>query len=512
MFKRIVSGLLALTMVGGIATVAVAAKEAPEKTYNYVAFGDSIAAGYGLTAPGTAVDPALILSEQLIANPVQDAYAHVFGERLAEIGAENGYTTTATNLSSTAYRAEDVAKTITTQGYKGVVAAHILETFVGEGTSEALVPYHDIYNKYLPDADMVSIQLGGNDIIMGVIYPMIQADNPVLNDTATAIALLLFGRSPAEAIGAGAKMLVRDKDKITLDHVSEAALYFADVKDNAEMYVQNSADNVEKVVQEVKNVNPTADIALIGMYNPYGNSLEYEGQVRDLCTVLQNMFVKAIDEAVDINVEIGDVEFNPAANTEQKAEQFQKTAFELNKIVVSRDYFTEMRKARLKALLNIAATELAYPVQYLTAGKSVDPQMRSLNEKLQAIAERNGATYVDVYDISNECNTDPHPTAAGHKEIADRLEAAMSDIILAKMKGSEEPEIICGDVNGDGKVDVSDATALQAYLADMEVEDFVEEAADVNGDGSINVSDVTELQNYLAELLEETNIGKPIAK
>ena len=171
MFKKIISGFLALAMVGSIATVAVAAEEVPEKTYNYVALGDSIAAGYGLTAPGTAVDPALILSEQLIANPVQTAYAQVFGNRLAEIGAENGYTTTATNLSSTAYRAEDVAKTITTPGYKGAVCEHILDTFVAPGTSDVLLTYHDIYNKYLPKADMVSIQLGGNDIIMGMTYP-----------------------------------------------------------------------------------------------------------------------------------------------------------------------------------------------------------------------------------------------------------------------------------------------------------------------------------------------------
>ena len=50
MFKKIISGFLALAMVGSIATVAVAAEEVPEKTYNYVALGDSIAAGYGLTA------------------------------------------------------------------------------------------------------------------------------------------------------------------------------------------------------------------------------------------------------------------------------------------------------------------------------------------------------------------------------------------------------------------------------------------------------------------------------
>jgi lysophospholipase L1-like esterase len=514
MFKKIISGFLALAMVGSIATVAVAAEEVPEKTYNYVALGDSIAAGYGLTAPGTAVDPALILSEQLIANPVQTAYAQVFGNRLAEIGAENGYTTTATNLSSTAYRAEDVAKTITTPGYKGAVCEHILDTFVAPGTSDVLLTYHDIYNKYLPKADMVSIQLGGNDIIMGMIYPMIESDNPILNDVATATALLLFGRTPKEALGAGVQLLMRDKDLITVDHVTEAALYFADVMENQDRYVQTAVDNVETVIQEVKKVNPNADIALIDMFNPYGNSLEYDGQVRDFCNVMQNIFVKAIDEAINVDVQVGDVTFEPVADPEQKAEELEQKAVEVNEIVVSNDYFNEMRKERLQALLNIVVTEMAYPVQYLVVGKNIDPQLRSLNEKLAALADTYGATLVDVYDISNECNTDPHPTVEGHKEIADRLEATMSDIILAKMKGDEPApaEIILGDVNGDGKVDVSDATALQGYLADMEIEGFVEEAADANEDGSVNVSDVTELQNFLAELLEETNIGKPIVK
>ena len=208
MIKRILSAVLAVTMLGSIATLMASAKEAEAKTYNYVCLGDSIAAGYGLTAPGTAVDPALVLSEDLIANPVQTAYAQVFGERLAAMGAEKGYTTKATNIASTAYRAEDVAKTIYQQGYKGEVAAHILETFVGEGTSEALVPYHDIYRKYIDNADMVSIQLGGNDIVMGIIYPMIKSDNPILNDTATAVALLLFGKTPEFAIGAGAKLII----------------------------------------------------------------------------------------------------------------------------------------------------------------------------------------------------------------------------------------------------------------------------------------------------------------
>ena len=511
MIKRILSAVLAVTMLGSIATLMASAKEAEAKTYNYVCLGDSIAAGYGLTAPGTAVDPALILSEDLIANPVQTAYAQVFGERLAAMGAEKGYTTKATNIASTAYRAEDVAKTIYQQGYKGEVAAHILEAFVGAGTSEALVPYHDIYRKYIDDADMVSIQLGGNDIVMGIIYPMIKTDNPILKDAATAVALLLFGRTPAEAIGAGAKLIIRDKDKITPAHVSEAVKYFAAVKNNAAMYVENSANNVESVVSAVEDVNPDADIALIGMYNPYGNSLEYQGQVRDACTVMKNMFVKAVDEAVDINIEVGDVEIVPVQEAEQKSEDLKQVSFSLQKYLVNNSYFKEMQKERLKALLTIAADELAYPIQYLTAGKNVDPQMRLLNEKLQVIAENHGATYVNVYDISNECNTDPHPTVEGHKEIADRLEAAMTDIILEKMSDSEpEKEILLGDVNGDGEVSVFDAITMQKYVADKPVTVFVEKAADVNGDGAVDTYDTILLQKFTSGKPVDYPIGEPI--
>ena len=495
MIKRILSIVLAVCMLGSVAVVAASAEETPQKTFNYVAFGDSIAAGYGLTAPGTAYDPALVLSEELIANPIQDAYAHVFGERLAEIGAEYGYTTTATNLSTTAYRAEDVAQTIATPGYKGAVAALILESFVAPGASEALTPYHDIFNKYLPEADMVSVQLGGNDIVMGVIYPMIQSDNPILRDTAISMALLLFGQSAETALGAGVTMLIRDKDLITMQHIAEAAKYFAGVVKNKEQYVINSANYVDSVLDVIKSVNPGAAIALIGMFNPYGNSLEYDGQVRDLATVVQNMFVKAVAETIDFKINIGGVEIVSSEEAAQRSEELDKIADELYDTTAVNNYFDKLRRERVKRLVTIAAEELAYPIQYLTAGKNVDPQMRQLNCLLQDIADKYGATYVDVYDISNECNTDPHPTAAGHKEIADRLEAAMYGQIVEMMT----KDLIFGDVNMDGVVNIQDATDLQSYLAEFENSKPINlAAADINGDGDVTVSDLTALQRLLA--------------
>ena len=56
-----------------------------------------------------------------------------------------------------------------------------------------------------------------------------------------------------------------------------------------------------------------------------------------------------------------------------------------------------------------------------------------------------------------------------------------------------------GDVNGDGEVNISDATSLIAYLLNEGDESVGIEfdAADCNLDGEVNIGDVTELINYL---------------
>ena len=53
-----------------------------------------------------------------------------------------------------------------------------------------------------------------------------------------------------------------------------------------------------------------------------------------------------------------------------------------------------------------------------------------------------------------------------------------------------------GDVNGDGSVDVNDATVLQKYLNRWRGT-ILEENADVNADGLINMKDVVLIQQYI---------------
>lgn len=66
--------------------------------------------------------------------------------------------------------------------------------------------------------------------------------------------------------------------------------------------------------------------------------------------------------------------------------------------------------------------------------------------------------------------------------------------------GSESTDMLIGDTNLDGRINVHDVTAIQRHIADLEkIDDEQLDVADANGDGEINISDATHLQKYLAE-------------
>lgn len=56
-----------------------------------------------------------------------------------------------------------------------------------------------------------------------------------------------------------------------------------------------------------------------------------------------------------------------------------------------------------------------------------------------------------------------------------------------------------GDVDLDGKVNISDATLIQKYLVDLvPLSDNALSLADFNKDNYINIGDVTLIQKYIA--------------
>ncbi len=68
-------------------------------------------------------------------------------------------------------------------------------------------------------------------------------------------------------------------------------------------------------------------------------------------------------------------------------------------------------------------------------------------------------------------------------------------------------ECLLGDADGDGKVNVKDATAIQKYAAGFEIT-LCEACADVDADTKVNVKDATAIQKFVAGMEVDYPIGK----
>ncbi len=64
---------------------------------------------------------------------------------------------------------------------------------------------------------------------------------------------------------------------------------------------------------------------------------------------------------------------------------------------------------------------------------------------------------------------------------------------------SDNPSVITGDVDGDGKLSILDATAIQLHLASKTPAIFNIAVADVDGDGRVTILDATKIQMILAK-------------
>ena len=118
----------------------------------------------------------------------------------------------------------------------------------------------------------------------------------------------------------------------------------------------------------------------------------------------------------------------------------------------------------------------------------------------RAVVEEGDSTWRAVSGITDTCYT-VQALAGGIYEYyvkaiyIDGSESVWSNIEHVSIVG--EGEILIGDVNGDGEVNIADVTTLIDYLLGHESDDFDAEAADVKDDGEINIKDVTALIDLL---------------
>ena len=131
-----------------------------------------------------------------------------------------------------------------------------------------------------------------------------------------------------------------------------------------------------------------------------------------------------------------------------------------------------------------------------------------------------GVVLVSVSDNENNVNVS---TALADGEYTDKVSGAKFTVSGGKLTGKiaagevvvlynsaePEPQVLAGDLNGNGIIDVEDATILQRFLAEFKKSDGspivdVNDAkqfkiADANGDKKIDIQDVTAIQKIIAE-------------
>ncbi len=400
--KRLLAALITAVLVaqlvpqkGALGEVAISGEA--EQTYKYVAIGDGVTSGLNLTPREDpyAPDKAMVLTEELIADPVQEAYPAVFGNMLSGLGNNKGYVTNTINLGTTAYSAEDVEHTILEEGYKG----KCMSLYLMEGTpldmSEPLAAYHDIFEKYLPGADLVSVQLGGNDLWMSPILPLMQSDNPVMQIFGISLAMILGGSSVEEVEQTANYMIDYYQDNITPVHIFEALNAVLQLSMSGDEYISEAAGHLESVVQLVKARNPDADIAILGFYNPYKDSPEGIEELNNTIEIAFDDIIAAL------------VENTPGVQNNPQLEVFAKQI-------------------------------VSHITSEFTAD-SFDVMVSSFNQDAQQVARRQGATYIDTMDIVTGDDSNPYPPAEGHRQIADRMWNALSSKIADKMTPAPTP-------------------------------------------------------------------------
>lgn len=205
--KRLTAILLCLCLVFALFPIRALAAEGQK---SYVALGDSITSGYGLSDD----DPG-------------------FTELVAESG---GYALT--NL------AED-----------GATSADLLETLSEEETSAAVA-----------EADLITVTIGGNDL-MGALYGYLaevynEGKEPEAQLTAEAIEAMLTAETPdTAAITSFVTAVISDLSGFAESDQSREAL-------------AAFTGNLGSIIDRIQALNSTAAIIVINQYNPYKQAAE----------------------------------------------------------------------------------------------------------------------------------------------------------------------------------------------------------------------------------------------
>lgn len=349
------------------------------KKYNkIVSMGDSTVAGLGLEGFDDSLQSIISMSNAK--NSMKNCYPRILEEYLDGKLISNLGNSALTTIGLYA------ALTGTQSNFNYLVGINMDET------------YYNVFVNYgeICDADLITVQVGLNELLFGIVSEMIAIEG-VTDVVATELCqVVIRGGTLQEVIEAFVKTMKSETD---FEIYSKAIIEMLKIFENSNLEtifdksIVTVREYLPKVVAALHDLNPDADIALIGYYNPYRISNIKSVNYRKYADLLSNP-TKAVDILTD------------------------------------------------DAALAEMFSELDYPAAALLLNSVSDEAVKKANSYIEACAKNDPkATYIDVTGISKTPGLSVYPDKQGHIDIADRILEGVVNEVTVKTTGAGSSDV-----------------------------------------------------------------------
>ena len=417
MRKRSISLLLVLLVLLETVSMTAYAKatDAPEMPY-YVAIGDSIAGGYGLHGNETEqLFADFHFLTNVVHNSANTCYPRLVANAIARetTGAKCAQDSEFANLGAPGVAVKDYydiyketdpnkRQSYINPFWESAIPMMTKVMAPGEEIDWPAFQWGPTIVEETKKADLITFHLGANDVMQPFWTKMTTHENPLimLMGYLFKMATLEIDLTKVDLSAALKSLNDGGENELDLramlagmneDTIRECIEFFN--ADNFSRILLDSANEVREVygatLDQVRELNPTAKIIVVGEYNPYGSSNEYHG-----------------------------VNYTPVR-------------------IVTQLY------AELTVGLPIISRQLLEGIQYMLVynvlGKTTQGALDRLNEIAQTAAEERGLPFVNIMGkVENEARIAIHPTAKQHAQIAD----AILEVLLPEIRyGSDTWEV-----------------------------------------------------------------------
>lgn len=440
-----------------------------------------------------------------ISQEVIELLESVIAKADTEVGSQEDYTSSSWELFAQAYQNAQV----------------VLSTGMSEDeyTEAAAALENAIVNLVLIDKELIAAREN--------LWAVINNANALLNngDTYTtetrealediladAAEIVLDENATKEIINAEVDKILAAVDSLEKLLVSETTIkYLSDLIDSAkntvepeDKYTAESWSVYKSALEEAQRVltEGTTDEELLTAANNLGTAIEGLIHISVLISIARAELDEIIRSASNISGDYSkdslsalqnaiasakNIYNNPDATQEEinNAASLVKNAISNLRPDTSEDTTTDEAYETLKDAISKAEAEIENKDMYTAESlASVD---RALDYAYEVLI--NGITDAEYLAATEMLNN-----------------------ALAKLEITKETiTILLGDVDGDGKVTIKDATLIQKVVAGLSsIDDADYLSADANRDGNVNIKDATEIQKHLAGLNACEDIGKEI--